>query len=42
MKIQSKDEDLILNHRVGGQHHEIGVLDMLPALIETLTTVCKF
>jgi hypothetical protein len=42
MKIQLKDEDLFVNHRVDGQHHETGVLEVLPALRETLTTVCKF
>jgi len=42
MKIQLKDEDLIVNHRGGGQHHDTGVLEVLPALSEALTTVCKF
>jgi hypothetical protein len=42
MKIQLKDEDLFVNHRGGGQRHEKGVLEMLPAVREALTTVCKF
>jgi len=42
MKIQLKDEDLIVNHRGGEHHHETGVLEVLPAVREALTTVCKF
>ena len=41
MKIQLKDEDLIVNHRGGGQLHETGVLELFPAVREALTTVCK-
>lgn len=42
MKIQLKDEDLIVNHRGGGQLHETGVLEVFPAVREAFTTVCKF
>jgi hypothetical protein len=42
MKIQLKDEDLIVNQRGGRQHHETAVLEMLLAVREALTTVCKF
>jgi len=41
MKIQLKDEDLIVNHRGGGQHHEM-VLEVFTGVREALTTVCKF
>jgi hypothetical protein len=42
MKIQLNNEDLIVNHRGCGEHHETGVLEVLPTVREALTTVCKF
>lgn len=42
IKIQLKDEDLIVNHRGGGQHHETGVLEVFTGVREALITVCKF